>query len=68
MRAEQYPTLGSVFPLIHGILENHLKDVKPDDPEEIQFSKKTVNAAMKKIFKLGRCDESEGEEKERGKG
>lgn len=52
MSGEQYPTLGSVFPLIHGILENHLNEMKPNDPEEVKFFKQKVIAAIKKDLNL----------------
>lgn len=59
MSAELYPTLGSVFPLIHGVVENHLKE-KPEDTEEIKFFKTTVVKAIQNRFQLGNeenCDD-----------
>ena len=59
LSGELYPTLGSVYPLIHGILENHLmpKDV---DPPEILFFKEKVAEKINERFMVGnehKCDD-----------
>ena len=58
LSGELYPTLGSHYPLIHGILENHLmpKDV---DPPEILFFKEKVVEKINERFMVGnehKCD------------
>ena len=37
LSGELYPTLGSVYPLVHGILENHLLVTAGGSPEMIYF-------------------------------
>ena len=59
LSGELYPTLGSVYLLIHGILENHLmpKDV---DPPEILFFKEKVREKTNEMFMVGnehKCDD-----------
>ena len=51
LSGELYLTLGSVYPLIHGIFENHLP-TKQDDPLEIIYFKNTVMKMMKTRFKV----------------
>ena len=59
LTGELYPTLGSVYSLIHGILENHLmpKDV---DPPEILFFKEKIAEKINERFMVGnehKCDD-----------
>ena len=52
LSGELYPTLGSVYPFIHGIPENHHmpKDV---DPPEILFFKEEVTEKINERFMVG---------------
>ena len=59
LSGDLYPTLGSVYPFIHGILENHLmpKDV---DPPEILFFKEKAAEKINERFMVGnehKCDD-----------
>ena len=59
LSGEPYPTLGSVYPLVHSILENHLmpKDV---DPPEMLFFKEKVAEKIDERFMVGnehKCDD-----------
>ena len=59
LSGELYPTLGSVYPLVHGILENHLL-VSTDDPPEMVYFKNGVSDKIKKRFMIGNehyCDD-----------
>ena len=52
LSGELYPTLGSVYPLVHGILENHLLVTAGDSPEMIYF-RNGVADKIKKRFMVG---------------
>ena len=59
LSGELYPTLGSVYPLVHGILENDLM-VSADDPPEMVNFKNGVSDKIKKRFMIGNehyCDD-----------
>ena len=59
LSGELYPTLGSVYPLVHGILENHLLVTAGDSPEMIYF-RNGVADKIKKRFMVGNehhCDD-----------
>ena len=59
LSGELYPTLGSVYPLIHGVLTNHLL-LNEDDCPEILYFKEKVTASLKKRFMVGqehKCDD-----------
>ena len=59
LSGELYPTLGSVYPLVHGILENHLLVTAGDSPEMIYF-RNGVEDKIKKRFMVGNehhCDD-----------
>ena len=59
LSCELYPTLGSVYPLVHGILKSHLM-VSSDDPLEMVYFKNGVSDKIKKRFMIGNehhCDD-----------
>ena len=59
LSGEFYPTLGSVYPLVHGILKNYLM-VSADDPPEMVYFKNGVSDKIKKRFMIGNghhCDD-----------
>ena len=45
-----YPTLGSVYPLVHGILENHLMVSADDPPEMVNFKNGVSDKIKKKVY------------------
>ena len=60
MSAELYSTLGSVYPLVRGIMKRHLNEGEDTEREEIIFFKKRVKKAMKRRFNIGyeeNCDD-----------
>ena len=52
MSGELYPILGSVYPLINGILTRHLGPQIPER-EEVSFFEQKVKEALQRIFKVG---------------
>ena len=52
LSGELYPTLGSVYPLIHGIIMNHLIPKEEDSPEIVYF-KETVRKNLSERFMVG---------------
>ena len=60
LSGELYPTLGSVYPLIHGVLQNHMIP-KEDDPKEIIEFKEKVVKLIQERFMIGeehQCDDA----------
>ena len=56
MSAELYPTLGSVYPLVRGIMKRHLKKGEDEEREEVTFFKRKVKKALRKRFNIGKED------------
>ena len=56
MSAELYPTLGSVYPLVRGIMKRHLKKGEEEEREEVAFFKSKVKKALRKRFNIGEED------------
>ena len=56
MSAELYPTLGSVYPLVRGIMKRHLKKGEEEEREEVAFFKSKVKKALRKRFNVGEED------------
>ena len=59
LSGELYPTLGSVYPLIHGILENHLMPNDVATPQ-ILFFKENIAEKINERFTVGyeyKCDD-----------
>ena len=55
MSAELYPTLGSVYPLVRGIMKRHLKKGEEEE-REVAFFKSKVKKALRKRFNIGEED------------
>ena len=58
LSGEKYPTLGSVYPLIHGIITNHLI-AKEEDSPEVFFFKETVRKNLTERFMVGNEHQSD---------
>jgi hypothetical protein len=58
MGGEEFATLGHVYPILHGLINIHMKVKDDDSPQIIRF-KETVQKELKRRFFLGSEDTSE---------